>query len=88
MVKTWTFTAVDPGSIPGWRTKTSQAAQCGPKKRTKFISMTGLVLKKYGLVLKKDFCSFGFLRLLHSYPRTRKDNSELSSWQLALAERA
>lgn len=36
---------------------------------------------------KHEFCSSGSLRLLCLYHRTRKDNSELSSWQLTLVER-
>ena len=32
-VKTWAFTAVDPGSIPGRGTKIPQAAWCGKERK-------------------------------------------------------
>ena len=33
MVKTWTFTAVDPGLIPGWETKIPQVVVWQKKKK-------------------------------------------------------
>ena len=35
MVNIWAFTAVDPGSIPGWRTKIPHAVQHGKKQVNK-----------------------------------------------------
>ena len=33
VVKTWAFTAVDPGAIPGQGTKIPQAVWCGQKRK-------------------------------------------------------
>ena len=35
VVRTWAFTAVAPGSIPGWGTKITEAVRPGQKKRKK-----------------------------------------------------
>ena len=35
VIKTWAFTAVDPGSIPSQETKTPQTTRCGPLKKRK-----------------------------------------------------
>ena len=37
MVKTWAFTAVDPGLILGWGTNIAQVTAVRPKKKTKKI---------------------------------------------------
>lgn len=38
MVKTWAFTAVDPGLILGWGTKIAQVTAVRPKKKPKKLT--------------------------------------------------
>ena len=47
MIKTWAFTAVNPGSILGWETKMHKSQQCGKKKKpTKKLTTCNAVYER------------------------------------------
>ena len=69
MVKTWTFTAVDPGFIPGQGSKIPQAVQCHTHTHTRGSTLLSHCLVVHPHFLAPDLSVFALSSLQNSLRR-------------------